>query len=164
MDVAERFKTAEQVHAGQVVIFDEPAEAVRLCDRAYDSRVVGIASAEPAFILGLDPEQMPIALCGRVPCYVDADIAPIAVGDLLTTSPTRGHAQKVLQPDKALGAIIGKALGRLDAGQGKIPVMVLLHEDEIGIDYNRLTAILLEAIKKLKEAHEWLTKRFDLFE
>jgi hypothetical protein len=32
----------------------------------------------------------------------------------------------VLQPDKAMGAIIGKALGRLDAGQGKIPVLVLL--------------------------------------
>jgi hypothetical protein len=118
MDVAERFKTLEQVHAGHVVIFDEPAEAVRLCDRAYDSRVIGIASADLAFILGLDPEQMPIALCGRVHCQVDADIAPIAVGDLLTTSPTRGHAQKVLQPDKAMGAIIGKALGRLDAGQG----------------------------------------------
>jgi hypothetical protein len=57
---------------------------------------------------------------------VNADIAPIAAGDLLTTSPTRGHAQKVLQLDKALGTIIGKALSRLDAGQGKIPVLVLL--------------------------------------
>jgi hypothetical protein len=126
LDVAERFKTVEQVRAGDVVVYDEPVEAVRLCDRAYDSRVVGIASAEPAFILGLDLEQMPIALCGRVPCQVDADIAPITVGDLLTTSPTRGHAQKVVQPDKAIGAIIGKALGRLDAGQGQIPVLVLL--------------------------------------
>jgi hypothetical protein len=59
-------------------------------------------------------------------CKVDADIAPIVAGDLLTTSPTKGHAQKVLQPEKAIGAIIGKALGRLDAGQGKIPVLVLL--------------------------------------
>jgi hypothetical protein len=126
MDIAERFKTVEQVQAGHVVIFDEPTGAVRLCDGAYDSRVIGIASADPAFILGLDPEHMPIALCGRVPCQVDADIAPIAVGDLLTTSPTRGHAQKVLQPDKAIGAVIGKALGKLDAGQGKIPALVLL--------------------------------------
>jgi hypothetical protein len=126
MDIAERFKTVEQVQAGHVVIFDEPTGAVRLCDCAYDSRVIGIASADPAFILGLDPEHMPIALCGRVPCQVDADIAPIAVGDLLTTSPTRGHAQKVLQPDKAMGAIIGKALGKLDAGQAKIPALVLL--------------------------------------
>lgn len=59
-------------------------------------------------------------------CKVDADVAPIQVGDLLTTSPTKGHAQKVLDPTKAIGAILGKALGSLDKGKGKIPVMVLL--------------------------------------
>lgn len=59
-------------------------------------------------------------------CKVDADIAAIAVGDLLTTSPTKGHAQKVLDPQKAQGAIIGKALKSLKKGKGKIPVMVML--------------------------------------
>ena len=60
-------------------------------------------------------------------CKVDADIAPIKVGDLLTTSPTRGHAQKVLDPSQASGAIVGKALGSLETGKGKIPVLVTLH-------------------------------------
>jgi hypothetical protein len=59
-------------------------------------------------------------------CKVDADIAPIAVGDLLTTSPTRGHAQKVLEPQKAVGSIVGKALASLEKGKGKIPVLVML--------------------------------------
>lgn len=59
-------------------------------------------------------------------CKVDADIAPIVVGDLLTTSPTQGHAQKVLEPTRAMGAVIGKALAALDAGKGKIPVLVML--------------------------------------
>jgi hypothetical protein len=59
-------------------------------------------------------------------CKVDADIAPINVGDLLTTSPTRGHAQKALDPPKAVGAMIGKALGSLKKGKGKIPVLVML--------------------------------------
>jgi hypothetical protein len=59
-------------------------------------------------------------------CKVDADIAPITVGDLLTTSPTRGHAQKVLEPEKAVGAIVGKALASLEKGKGKIPVLVML--------------------------------------
>jgi hypothetical protein len=59
-------------------------------------------------------------------CKVDADIASIEAGDLLTTSPTRGHAQKVTEPEKAVGAIIGKALGSLKSGKGKIPVLVLL--------------------------------------
>jgi hypothetical protein len=60
-------------------------------------------------------------------CKVDADFAAIKAGDLLTTSPTKGHAQKVLDPSKAVGAILGKALGSLHKGQGKIPVLVLLH-------------------------------------
>ena len=59
-------------------------------------------------------------------CKVDADIAPIEVGDLLTTSPTRGHAQKVTDRAAAAGAIVGKALGSLKEGRGKIPVMVVL--------------------------------------
>jgi hypothetical protein len=59
-------------------------------------------------------------------CKVDADIAPINVGDLLTTSPTRGHAQKVLDVPKATGAIVGKALGSLKKGKGIIPVLVSL--------------------------------------
>ena len=59
-------------------------------------------------------------------CKVDADIAPILAGDLLTTSPTKGHAQKVLDPVKAIGAIVGKALAPLKKGKGKIPVLVAL--------------------------------------
>jgi hypothetical protein len=60
-------------------------------------------------------------------CKVDADIAPIKVGDLLTTSPTPGHAQKVLDREQAAGAIIGKAMASRTRGQGKIPVFVTLH-------------------------------------
>ena len=60
-------------------------------------------------------------------CNVDADIAPIEVGDLLTTSPTRGHAQKVLEPaGRAIGAIVAKSLAAVRKGTAKIPVMVLL--------------------------------------
>ena len=57
---------------------------------------------------------------------MDADIAPIEPGDLLTTSPTKGHAQKVEDPTKAIGAIVGKALGEMKSGKGKIPVLVML--------------------------------------
>jgi hypothetical protein len=59
-------------------------------------------------------------------CKVDAKYGAIEVGDLLTTSPTKGHAQKVLEPDKAVGAIIGKALASRERGRGKIPVLVML--------------------------------------
>jgi hypothetical protein len=59
-------------------------------------------------------------------CKVDADIAPVEVGDLLTTSPTRGHAQKVTDRTHALGAVLGKAMAPLTAGRGTIPVLVAL--------------------------------------
>jgi hypothetical protein len=69
---------------------------------------------------------MMVTLGSFAHCKVDADIAPIEVGDLLTTSPTKGHAQKVLDSSKALGTIVGKALAPLERGKGKIPVLVML--------------------------------------
>ena len=59
-------------------------------------------------------------------CKVDADIAPIEPGDLLTTSATKGHAQKVVDLSKAAGSVLGKALGSLKEGKGAIPVLVTL--------------------------------------
>jgi len=126
MDVAERFKVLGHGEIGSVMVMDEQEKAIKLCERAYDPCVVGIISGEPAFILGLETEHQPIALCGRVPCNVDADIAPIKVGDLLTTSPTKGYAQKALEIAKATGTIIGKALESLSQGKGQITVLVIL--------------------------------------
>jgi hypothetical protein len=57
-------------------------------------------------------------------CKVDADLAPIEVGDLLTTSPTRGHAQKATDRARAHGAVIGKAMAPLTSGRGVVPVLV----------------------------------------
>lgn len=126
LDVAERFKVLGHGEIGSVMVMDEQEKAIKLCERAYDPCVVGIISGEPAFILGLETEHQPIALCGRVPCNVDADIAPIKVGDLLTTSPTKGYAQKALEIAKATGTIIGKALESLSQGKGQITVLVIL--------------------------------------
>ena len=57
---------------------------------------------------------------------MDAGYAAVEVGDLLTTSPTRGHAMKADDPLKSFGAVIGKALRRLEAGQELIPILVAL--------------------------------------
>ncbi len=58
-------------------------------------------------------------------CKVDASFAAIEIGDPLTTSPTKGHAQKAVNLANAAGAIIGKALGSLKKGTGVIPVLVM---------------------------------------
>ncbi|CCD92149.1 hypothetical protein BRAO375_1920029 [Bradyrhizobium sp. ORS 375] len=124
LDVAERFPAAEPLVPGDVAVFDEHDRKIVRCDRAVDRRAVGIVSGDAAFILGIESEEVPIALCGRVACKVDADVAPIAAGDLLTTSATRGHAQKAEDPATCAGAIIGKALTSLASGKGEILVMV----------------------------------------
>ena len=58
--------------------------------------------------------------------WVDFDWNASQDGDLLTTSPTQGHAMKAADHVKAFGAIIGKALKPLREGRGMIPVLVAL--------------------------------------
>ncbi len=63
---------------------------------------------------------------------VDASHVPIKRGDLLTTSPTKGHAMKTLPVGfgrveiHRLGTLIGKAMEPLDFGTGLIEVFVTL--------------------------------------
>ena len=67
---------------------------------------------------------VPVALAGRVPVKVDAGYGSILAGDLLTTSPTPGHAMRA--DDPLPGTIIGKALEGLESGTGVIHVLVML--------------------------------------
>jgi hypothetical protein len=69
---------------------------------------------------------VPVALVGKVYCRVDADLAPIRPGDLLTTSATPGHARRASDRERAFGAVLGKALGGLAAGRGLVPILVTL--------------------------------------
>ena len=46
-------------------------------------------------------------------------------GDLLVSSPTAGHAMRAPDPASP-GAVIGKALESLEAGTGKIRMIVML--------------------------------------
>jgi hypothetical protein len=65
-----------------------------------------------------------VALIGIVACKVDAGYGDIRIGDLLTTSPTPGHAMRADAP--AAGTVLGKALEPLEAGIGRIRVLVML--------------------------------------
>jgi hypothetical protein len=99
----------------------------------YDRRVAGVVSGardlQPGLILGRREGslgRLPVALIGKVYCRADAGPAPIRVGDLLTTAETVGCAMRALDPVRAFGAVIGKALQRLDSGRGLIPILVAL--------------------------------------
>jgi hypothetical protein len=100
---------------------------------AYDKRVAGVVSGagdyRPAIVLDgrkTSGNRQPIALMGKVFCKVDAQFGTIEVGDLLTTSPTAGHAMVASEPARAFGTIIGKALRSLASGEGLIPILVAL--------------------------------------
>ena len=133
-DCAEEFDMAEaaEIEPGIVVVFDQGG-IVQQCRQAYDKRVAGVVSGagdyQPGLILDrqqLQENRVPVALVGKVYCKVDAQYAPIEVGDLLTTSPTPGHAMKVVEPQRAFGTIIGKAMDALKGGQGLIPILIAL--------------------------------------
>jgi hypothetical protein len=115
-----------------VMVIDDSG-SLKVSDRAYDRRVAGVISGagelRPGIVLGrtgAPGTRLPIALNGRTYCLVDADVAPIGVGDLLTTAPTPGHAMRADDPARAFGAVIGKALAPLAAGRGLIPLLVSL--------------------------------------
>jgi hypothetical protein len=133
-DVAEGFGTqdGEIIEPGTVVVLNQHG-LVRPGDEAYDKKVAGVVSGagdyRPAIVLDKQRSQasrLPVALMGKVCCKVDAQYSPIEVGDLLTTSPTPGHAMKAADPHKAFGSVIGKALGPLNTGQGMIPILIAL--------------------------------------
>jgi hypothetical protein len=68
-----------------------------------------------------------VALAGRVYCNVDASTSAVEPGDLLTTASTPGYAMKAQNYDRAKGAVLGKAMERLEKGQkGQILVLVSL--------------------------------------
>jgi hypothetical protein len=133
-DCAEQFDVADaqQLEPGTVVVIDEDG-ALRESRVAYDRKVAGVVSGageyRPGIVLGgasHSEDRALVAVVGRVYCKVDARQAPIELGDLLTTSPTPGHAMRAGDPARAFGAVIGKALRPMFDGCGLIPMLVAL--------------------------------------
>jgi hypothetical protein len=133
-DCAEDFDIAgfENVESGTVMVIDEEG-ALRISDQPYDKKVAGVISGAGEYKPGLildrkrsKNDRKPIALIGKAYCKVDVSYGAIEVGDLLTTSPTPGHAMKADDPMKAFGSVIGKALRPLREGQGLIPILIAL--------------------------------------
>ena len=134
LDYAEGFDVSEgyEITSGSVLIIDpDNPGKLTLSDKPYDSKVAGIVAGAKGMGSGvrLGGEQFDhdVALAGRVYCNVDATYGPIEPGDLLTTSSTPGYAMKVTDYTQAQGAILGKAMERLEKGQqGQILVLVTL--------------------------------------
>ena len=117
-DLAEKYETDEEIEAGSVVIFGGEKEITE-CDSECDHRVAGVISTDPAYMMNSEGEGQYLALTGRVPCKVTG---PVAKGDLLVTSATKGHA--TVDNNAQPGRIIGKAVGSSEGGEAVIEVLV----------------------------------------
>jgi hypothetical protein len=133
-DCAEDFDVAclSQAEPGSVMVIGEDG-VLHPCSAAYDKCVAGVISGagqyKPGLILDKQPgssSRSPVALLGKVCCKVTAENGPIEMGDLLTTSPLRGHAMRASDPTRAFGAVIGKALRSHASGEGLIPILIAL--------------------------------------
>lgn len=133
-DCAEEFDIAEGDPAGpgSVMVLDDQS-MLRTSSEAYDCRVAGVLSGgghfQPGLVLDRNPSagrRAALAMVGKVFCKIDARRSPVAVGDLLTTSGTPGHAMKASNRERAFGAVIGKALTPLAGRCGMAPILVAL--------------------------------------
>ena len=140
-DCAEDFSINEQnVEPGTVMVLTENG-SLQSSYQEYDKKVAGIVSGAHGYKPGIvldshkvsDPpreinekERLPIALMGKVYCKVDARQSPVEIGDLLTTSRTKGYAMKAEDLNRAFGTVVGKALGSIKEGLGMIPILVTL--------------------------------------
>jgi hypothetical protein len=131
-DFAEDFDVIELTESGEVMVLTETG-ILHQSTKPYDKKVVGVISGAGSYKPGIildkqdnSDNRKPIAMMGKVYCKVDADVSPIETGDMLTTSNIPGHAMKAVDPLKAFGAVIGKALVSLNQGKGLIPILVVL--------------------------------------
>lgn len=139
-DLAERFDVApaggQEPAPGLVVAIDpENPGKLKLSTRAYDRTVAGVISGAGGVNSGLVMGQtdsladgaQAVALTGRVYVRAVAGSQSIEPGDLLTSSDLPGHAMEVLDFARAGGAILGKAMTALPAGQtGEVLLLVSL--------------------------------------
>jgi len=119
-DLAEVYSADADYPPGTVVVFGGEKE-ITISTFEADSRVAGVISTDPAFIMNSGTEGLQVALTGRVPCMVKG---PVTKGDVLVSSDIPGAAQCVGSSWKP-GCVIGKSLDNVPAGLVKIIEVVV---------------------------------------
>jgi hypothetical protein len=105
-DLAEKYISDMVYDVGTVVIFGGSHE-ITTSNSLSDSRVAGVISDRPAYLMNVDSDGQPVALRGKVPVKV---VGLVKKGDLLVTSAIPGYAISVGN-DKSHGpAIFAKSI------------------------------------------------------
>jgi hypothetical protein len=109
--LAEVYTSDQQYPAGTVVVFGGAAEVTQSRD-SHDTRVAGVISTDPAYLMNSTASGVPVALQGRVPCRV---LGPVEQGDRVVSSHIPGVAQRLDLEQYQPGCIIGKALQAVES-------------------------------------------------
>ena len=120
-DLAEIYTSDADYPPGTVLVFGGDKE-VTISEKEYDSKVAGIVSESPAYLMNSRTEGVAVALQGRV--KVNAK-GPISKGDLLTSSNDLGVAMALDHGKYVLGCALGKSLNDLADGElGTVEIVV----------------------------------------
>lgn len=120
-DLAEVFQADKDYEPGTVVVFGGDKE-VTVTDVNHDTRVAGVVSTNPAYLMNNSAPGLPIALTGRVPCQVQG---PVNRGQLLVTSSISGVAQALNDSLYRPGCVIGKSLEQINNTEIKLIQVVV---------------------------------------
>lgn len=120
-DLAEVFESDENYAPGTVVVFGGEKE-ITVTDVSYDTRVAGVISTNPAYLMNNDAAGLPVALTGRVPCQVQG---PVSKGTILVTSNIPGVAMSLTAALYQPGCVLGKSLEDIDDSSIKLIEVVV---------------------------------------
>ena len=121
-DLAERYEADADYEPGTVVIIGGEKE-ITTTDQVNSTKVAGVISTDPAYLMNAEATGLPVALRGRVPCKV---VGVIQKGDVLVTSSTPGYAMPAAHPHNVSACeLVGKALqSKTDSAEGVIEVLI----------------------------------------
>ena len=105
-DLAENYISDTDYPPGTVVVFGGEQE-VTTTTTSHDTRVAGVVSTDPAYLMNAVQGNCAVALTGRVPCLVQG---PVKKGTVLVTAPTPGIARALIVSMYSPGCVIGKSL------------------------------------------------------
>jgi hypothetical protein len=120
-DLAEIYESDSEYEPGTVVIFGGSHE-ITISTIDHDTRVAGVVSTNPAYIMNSEAAGLPVALTGRVPCLVQG---PVEKGSVLAAGAEAGVAVKLDNTRYLPGCIIGKALERISTDEIKLIEVVV---------------------------------------
>lgn len=120
-DVAEKYDSDTPYDPATVVVFGGEKE-ITVTNKRNDTRVAGVISEYPAYIMNSLSEGQAVALRGKVPVKV---VGQVTKGDLLITSNLEGHAEAA-SGEFSPNAVFAKSLDNKDTSEpGSVWAVIL---------------------------------------